>query len=752
MTPAAGDEAVGAGGVPVATVVIAAFGLAIAFALSLHLAAAPTFTNDFWFHLKMGEVYWLEGLWPAADPMLHTALPDAPIQHEWLFGVFLFGIEQSFGFYGVRVAHALAVGATLWLGFAIARRAGATPVAACLVVVVLAVLGWTRFFQVRPDLVSIPATLAIYRLLLARHRPPTRREFLFFVAMVFVWANAHSLFAFAPLLLIAALLGLAVRAVCEWWLLDDSAHATRATRRIALVLAVAFVASIVISLVNPRGIEQHLTFLSSSRDTAIWAVKDEWTHFDPFVRTNNPGSVSPLMWGVMNGVIVSFALACVAGVIAVLRRSKRALETFDPVLLGLGLASIVAIAVSVRFLWMAFFPALFVARALSRVDWRRDSRDIISWALALLTLAISVQFYRASGYSTTASRLPQAFSAYVEAPYLSRKFYVEGVEFLQASGATGKLFNSYGMGGFLGYWLSPKMQTFIDSRTEHYPPDVMTDYSRVSRMRELGGKRSYLGILDRRGVDFFFGVGMPIGLVSKAGESTTGHLDGVPGWLPVSRSLRHAIYLRDVPRNQGNLENIVRYYAQAGVPFDRRRGFSTAAVIEQNPEWALRHGLMTTTQAADLAYAESAVAEEHGRALETSALIYTLGGSYDEALRVERELAKLGPASKASLMRQVYLATKLDLPDLALKAAVALPGEGDPRETDRLLYQQLAIAFGELSRVTSGRMDPGARRVALSRVTQRIPLLSKLQVALLERDLASATRLAPRVLDQASGH
>ncbi|MFT5444685.1 MAG: hypothetical protein ACI8W3_003742, partial [Myxococcota bacterium] len=37
-------------------------------------------------------------------------------------------------------------------------------------------------------------------------------------------------------------------------------------------------------------------------------------------------------------------------------------------------------------------------------------------------------------------------------------------------------------------------------------------------------------------------------------------------------------------------------------------------------------------------------------------------------------------------------------------------------------------------------------------VTQRIPLLSKLQVALLERDLVSATRLAPRVLDQASGH
>ncbi len=54
---------------------------------TLYAAGGPLKTPDAWFHLKMGEVYVAEGLWPDADPLLHTAHADAPIQHEWLFGV-----------------------------------------------------------------------------------------------------------------------------------------------------------------------------------------------------------------------------------------------------------------------------------------------------------------------------------------------------------------------------------------------------------------------------------------------------------------------------------------------------------------------------------------------------------------------------------------------------------------------------------------------------------------------------------------
>ncbi|MBW2388753.1 MAG: hypothetical protein JRG89_09975 [Deltaproteobacteria bacterium] len=735
-------------GAPVATLLIGAFGLLFVAALSLYLAAAPTFTNDFWFHLKMGEVYWLEGLWPDTDPMLHTALPHAPIQHEWLFGVALHGLERATGFAGIRIVHGLVVMLTLWLAFSVARRSCRNTLVACLVATSFAILAWTRFFQVRPDLLSIPATLLTWRLLIDTHRIPSLRQLLAFALMILIWANAHSLFALAPLLLIAAVLGLGVRAVAEWVLADVAAGDRRValalTRRVAISLGFAIGIALLVSLLNPRGFEQLLTFFSSSRDTAIWAVKDEWSHFDPITSANNPGTVSPLLWGLMDGVLIAFFFTSVMGIWATLRRRARALEIFDPVAFAVGLASIVAILVSVRFLWMAIFPMLFVGRALGqtlgRADLRRDSREIVSWALALATFALGVQFYRVGGYQTIVAKLPADVRDYLATPYLSRKFHVEGVRFLRDTEVEGRLFNSYGMGGFLGYWLSPRLSTFVDSRTEHYPIESINEHSRITQMREMGGRSTYLDVLERREVDFFFGVGMPVGLVNRGGGSTSAHLESIPGWVAVSRSLDHGIYLRDHPRNDENFEKIAQYYADRGVPFDRRRGFDVATAVEANLEWSRDHGLMTPVQAERVAKREGGSPKERAQALDALAWVYTLGGSYAAALEIEGELAQLGRTSKASLRRQILSAMKLDQPERAARAAAALRSM-DPRDTGALVLQQLTTAFADVSRITAGRMEIAARNVALSRVAQRVPLLSPFDAALIKRSLPGEPRV-----------
>jgi hypothetical protein len=545
-------------------------------------------------------------------------------------------------------------------------------------------------------------------------------------------------------LLVAAGLGLAVRGTLEWVLVDrnstDQRDALALTRRIGFSIALAIGVALLISLVNPRGVEQLLTFLDSSRDTAIWAVKDEWSHFDPFVAANNPGTVSRLLWVLMDGVIIAFIATTFLGIWATLRRRANALEVFDPVGFALGLASIVAILVSVRFLWMAFFPMLFVGRALGRAQLRGDSREIVSWALALATLALSVQFYRVGGYQTTAARLPTSVREYFAAPYLSRKFYVEGVRFLRDTEVEGRLFNSYGMGGFLGYWLSPRLSTFIDSRTEHYPVEVINQYSRIVQMRETGGRSTFLDTLDRREVDFFFGVGMPVGLVKRGGGSTTAHLEGIPGWIPVSRSLNHGIYLRDHPRNHENFEKIAQYYAALGVPFDRRSGFDVASAIEANFAWSRDHDLMTPIQAERIEHRESGDSDQRARALDTLAWVYTLGGSYAAALEIEEQLSRLGPIKKASLRRQIFCMMKLDRPLLAARAAADLQSMS-PRDTSALVLQQLTTAFAEVSSITAGRMEIAARNVALGRITQRVPLLSLFEAGLIERSLPGEPRV-----------
>jgi hypothetical protein len=716
---------------------VAAAGLLFVATLSLHLAGAPVFTNDFWFHLKMGEVYWTEGLWPAADPMLHTALAQAPIQHEWLFGVMLHGIEAATGFFGLRIAHALAVLAILGFGLGLARRATGNTLVACMIATAFAILSWTRLHQMRPDLLSIAATLLTYSWFMLSRRVPARGEWLLFAGMMLVWANAHSLFAFAPLLLFAGLLGTLLRGASELYLIDAGERTPHleTTRRIAVTLALAIGVSLVVSLLNPRGIEQHLTFFSSSSESAIWSVKDEWSHFYPLVAANNPGTVSTLLWVMMDGILIAFALTTLAGVWTTYRLRAKALEIFDPVAFGLGLASIVAIFVSVRFLWMAIFPMMFIGRALAHAleesRMRPDSREIVCWALALATLGMGVQFYRVGGYQTTANKLPDTVGEYLTTPYLSRKFHVAGVRFLRDTGVEGRMFNSYGMGGFLGYWLSPRLTTYIDSRTEHYAPEVVTEYARIIEMKQLGGRFTFLDTLDSREIDFFFGTGMPVGLLTRAGMSTSAHLEDVPGWVPVSRALNHTIYLRDLPRNEQNFQKIERYYADRGIAFNRHRGINVAEVVAADLDWALAQDMLTPGQAAKIALRTSRDATDRAGALDAMAWVYTLGGSYAAALDADRDLAQLQRVSSASLRRQVYNAMKLDRPIEASRVAKKLV-HTFPREASSPVLQQLALAYGELSRMTAGRMDNRARQVALARVTGRVPLLTRFNAAVME--------------------
>ena len=67
---------------------IASGGIALAIMVGamLHLAGRPLSTDDFWWHLKMGEIYVTHGLDLAADPISFTA-QKAHEPHQWLFGV-----------------------------------------------------------------------------------------------------------------------------------------------------------------------------------------------------------------------------------------------------------------------------------------------------------------------------------------------------------------------------------------------------------------------------------------------------------------------------------------------------------------------------------------------------------------------------------------------------------------------------------------------------------------------------------------
>ena len=254
-------------------------GLAVLVAAVLFLAAGPLTTNDLWWHLAHGRAYSEHGPWPATDPCLATA-ERGPIPHQWLFALAAHGIERVAGLHALRVTHALALVAIVGLAWSVFRREAGRVAPACLATAVFLVLGWYRLVQLRPELFTIAAVLLLHRWLFAPPLPSWGAVGAA-VALIAVWANVHAAFAVGPLLIAAALAGVAVRALAAARLrIGDLDLERRRAGRLATALGLGLLAA----LANPRGAAQHLAFATASAGNALWGVVDEWAPFDPFAR------------------------------------------------------------------------------------------------------------------------------------------------------------------------------------------------------------------------------------------------------------------------------------------------------------------------------------------------------------------------------------------------------------------------------------------------------------------------------------
>ena len=714
--------------------VVAATGLGLTVLVVLLMAAAPLYTDDFWWHLKAGEMYAHDGLWPERDWMLHTAHADAPVQHEWLFGWSLYHLHRLVGFGGLRIVHGLAVAAILALAYSTFRRAGrcggrcagrcggAGAVFTCAAVGVFAVLSMSRLVQLRPDLFSIAATLVFYRLLLADGRPPGRMRIVAFAVLCAIWANVHSLFLLSANLLIAALLGVLLGHLLERFLVpptktDTDVRGEHESRKLAMQLSAALCLGVVAALLNPRGLGQHLTFGTSTESTAIWHVTDEWSHFNALSAGANHPSVTFARWLVIDVLLLGFTLTAGWRLVQVIRlRSAEAVRDFAPMHFGLALASIVAMFISIRFMWMLAFALLYLLHV---ADWRvwtrttttdrpvrRLAAPAATWLAAMVSVGLAVWFAMSLSFANLVARFGDDPTEYFTRAYRTHKFHLEGVHFLQAAALEGRLFNSYGMGGFLGYWLAPELRTFIDSRTEHYDASVFLDYSSVTQMLGPTAAESFLDVLDRHRVDVFFGIGFPNWWHPAY---TTTHLEGVPGWLLVSRSFRHAIYLRNDARNRENLRRVASFYAAAGVPFDPERGLDPSSVIRERPAWAVDHAMLPPEHAELLAQASNADSPAHLDAANALGLVYLLTGAYDEQLARDRRTAAEYPDNVACRQRLAYTLMRL-----AQSAAAAAVVEAlmriDPDDRYTLALAEAARALERLGALAdSGDLSEHAR-------------------------------------------
>lgn len=620
------------------------------FAMLLYATGRPLFTDDLWWHLSLGRAFAVEGPWLLADPNLHTAAAP-PNGSSWLWDVALYGLQERLGLNSLRVAHVLMVAGVTGLAWGLLRRASGSRHLASLGAACFATLAAYRLFQLRSELFSIFALLALFALLVEGGRTPTPRRIALAALISALWANLHAGFAIGPLLLAVAAIGVWMSVPLE--ALAGRAAAAARARRLTGAVGICLVAG----LINPRGYGAYLPYLRAGNSTPeLGLVFDEWAPFAlfqlPAVDTQPTLLNFFLLWALLSLTIT----ACMGfrWKHRVKRHTDAALP-WDPALLAMSLASLCAALIAVRFLWLGIFPILLILDVLRRAGLleRTLTKMSVLWGLALASWLLVFLFFRFGDWSFMSRGAPTSWARYMQ-PYSVGKYHLHATWFLEDSGLSGKLYNAYHQGGALSFWLAPELETFVDGSL-NVKPGVMPAYSALQGRQGISEEVGFLDLLDHYEIDIFFGIGLPgVQHPNRPWRYTAAHLEGTDGWIPIFRNARSVVYLRDVPRNQENLRRVIRYYEEVGISFEMGRGFDAGAAVKSAPEWALRFGLVPRDFWSLSRAQFSADSGAASRARTRLAVILSVIGLYENAAQALERNLSLAPASRVLQRRRIW--------------------------------------------------------------------------------------------------
>jgi hypothetical protein len=483
----------------------------------LNLVLQPLTEPDFGWHLRAGLDLWQHGgQMPTTDPYSHT-MSDWPwVEHAWLTDGILALIYRGLGDVG-------ALGAMLFFA--------AVTVGACMLATMPARAGWTArliaistvlwvarpFLGARTQFVTL---LGLSVLLWIRHRVQAgSRTAVWAIPPLFLlWANLHGGFT-AGLFVLGLLLGMSVlvrSATIQWpataQRLDEPVPDWPQIGRLALAMGLAAAAT----LCNPYGWGLYREIIESLSDTFMLETLREW---QPLSLVTTAGQLY---------------LAYLAGLAVFMGIGYRRIE---PVRWMLWLV----------FLWFSIrhwrnIPIFLivslplcgelletaVARAADRVP---ALRRYVGQGLLAASVCVAI----ALGLSGT-DHLARVLRAGLSPEQFFREtaYPIEAVQWIKANrNKLGtRLFNEYGHGGFLLWWLSDE-RIFIDGRMPAWrigDRKIFEDYLALTNRDPPA-----LGVLDKYDVDW--------ALVTR--ESALARaLGGIHGWRMIYDDAKVRIFIR----------------------------------------------------------------------------------------------------------------------------------------------------------------------------------------------------------------
>ncbi|MGQ9718080.1 MAG: hypothetical protein ACUVR6_10410 [Anaerolineae bacterium] len=446
--------------------------LVILAALGFYTSLVPLPPNDFWWHLKIGELIATRRAIPTTNMFAWTLPADAPFTYgAWLGELLLYVLYRWGGLELVTFARNVLVLAAFWLA---ARAAWERCGSWRLVAPALALAAGMSLnnLVIRPQIWSFPL-FALYLWLLTRHSLGRLRAggLLVLPPLMAFWVNAHGAFVLGLVLVGIFVVDEALQALLR----EPGARAWRDVGALAGAAALTALAT----LANPRGIGIAAYVVDLLTDRPSQALVVEWQ--------------SPTPSGIANVVFYVSILVLLLTLAWARRRPLPADMLLMTGFLWLAWSGMRYV------IWYGFVMMPVLAGGLKAL-WPRlatipSRRSVVNLLLAVL---LFVPVLIVQPWWVERVPLPERYWKLVwrgipQGPLVGRETPVAAVEYLRAHPG-GHLFNEMGYGSYL-IWALPEQKVFIDPRVELYPYEQWRDYIRIGQ-----GVR-YNELLERYGAD-----------------------------------------------------------------------------------------------------------------------------------------------------------------------------------------------------------------------------------------------------------
>lgn len=467
--------------------------------LGFLVSLMPLPPNDFWWHLKIGEIIFTTRAIPTTNMFAWTLPPDAPFTYgAWLGELLLYLLYRAGGLPLVTFARNLLVMLAFWL---VGRMAWERSRSWRLTAPALALAGMMSLNKliIRPQIWAFPL-FALYLWLLTRYtarnqarseaesaRSQARSEaecrirarwLLLLPPLMAFWVNVHGSFVLGLVLVGIFAMGEALRTV--WSQARNEAECSFAGsqarseakcrpdalswREVGLLFGVGALTALA-TLVNPRGLGIAAYVVDLLTDRPSQALGMEW-------QSPTPSDVA--------NVVFYISILVLVVTLAVARRRRTPTDLLLIVgflwLAWSGIRYIVWYGMAVMPIlaeeWAALWPRLAALPA------RRHPVNLV------LVLLLAVPVVLAQPWWVERLPLPETYWNQVWrgspiGPLVSRETPVAAVEYLRAHPG-GRLFHEMGYGSYL-IWALPQQGVFVDPRVELYPYGQWLDYLRISQ-------------------------------------------------------------------------------------------------------------------------------------------------------------------------------------------------------------------------------------------------------------------------------